>query len=266
MPTDLTEVSQFTANVPTPDDGEDVDAASVIQFAQPLADRTQYLKNLVPNYAWIGRRSLYALSNGHVWAGIVGGVIIGGKLLSNGSETDLGTGPWASNTWQYVYVYDDAGAPAFEVSTTAPLGHLMFKNGVATRRYVGCFRTDGSGVPVPMRYSDGQCTYRISSIASPAYAYYNVTGPASFADLSLAAWVPPHARVARLYAQLTLATGTAQLQLRTKGDSTNAWQSRTLTGPAADEWNVEIETDSTQVIQHQSDGKTETVYVTGFRE
>lgn len=264
MPTNLTEVSQFTANVPVPDDGEDADASSVVQFAQVFADRSQYLKNAIPELACLSRRSLYAPGDGSVrFDGLR--VVLSGKLYSLAAG-NLGVTGLASNTWYYVYVYVSGGALVTEYVTTAPDDSLCFKTGDATRRYVGPFRTDGSGVPLPMRYSDGHCTYRISATASPAHAYYNLTGPASFADLSLAAWVPPTARIARLFAQLTLATSTAQLQLRTKGDTLNAWQSRTLTGPDADEWNVEIETGSTQLIQHNADGQTETVFVTGFRE
>ncbi len=44
MPTNLTEVAQFTANVPAPNDGENANVASLIQALQPLADRSQYLK------------------------------------------------------------------------------------------------------------------------------------------------------------------------------------------------------------------------------
>ena len=53
-----------------------------------------------------------------------------------------------NNTWGHVYLYDDNGAPAVEVNTTAPVnyfGSAYQKTGDATRRYLGSIRTNGSG-------------------------------------------------------------------------------------------------------------------------
>ena len=47
MPTNITEVDTFTATVPVPNDGEGVTAASVLQFAQPLANRTKNLNGIL---------------------------------------------------------------------------------------------------------------------------------------------------------------------------------------------------------------------------
>jgi hypothetical protein len=44
MPTILTETATFDATVPTPDDGEGATGAGLDGMAQPLANRTQYLK------------------------------------------------------------------------------------------------------------------------------------------------------------------------------------------------------------------------------
>ena len=49
MASNLTEVAQFTANVPVPDDGDAVAETGLQNMAQALADRGQYLKNRVPD-------------------------------------------------------------------------------------------------------------------------------------------------------------------------------------------------------------------------
>lgn len=41
MPTNVVEVDAYTATVPVPDDTEDADSASLLQIAQPLANRTK---------------------------------------------------------------------------------------------------------------------------------------------------------------------------------------------------------------------------------
>lgn len=45
MPTNVVPVSSFDAAIPAPDDGEDVDRASLTQFVQPLANREEFLKD-----------------------------------------------------------------------------------------------------------------------------------------------------------------------------------------------------------------------------
>lgn len=267
MPTNLTETAQFTANVPVPNDGENANVASVIQALQPLADRTKFLRAGLPEYAWVGRRVVYAPGDGTVRVGPCGGVVLGGKLLSQGSETNLGSAGRASNTWFYVYAYESAGAAAFEESTTAPVASLAFKSGDITRRYVGCFRTDGSGVPVPMRYTDGHCTYRRSAcpeVSDPLQVL--TTGQlTSYADVSLASCVPPHAYIARLRARALYASNLVVFSLRTKGDSTASVR---ISGNDEVWADVDVETNSTQQIQYQvnnasAEGNLE---VWGFRE
>jgi len=54
-----------------------------------------------------------------------------------------------NNVWGHIYLYDSAGTPSVEVSTTAPdapyFATARSKTGDATRRYIGSVRTDGSG-------------------------------------------------------------------------------------------------------------------------
>ena len=47
MATPLSETAQFTASVPVPDDGDSATGAGLVAMAQPLADRTQLLKQRI---------------------------------------------------------------------------------------------------------------------------------------------------------------------------------------------------------------------------
>lgn len=255
MPTDLTEVSQFTANVPTPDDGEDVDAASVIQFAQPLADRTQFLRAGLLEYAWVGRRVVYAPGDGTVRVGPCGGVVLGGKVLTLGSETNLGSGGRASNTVFYVYAYDNAGTLTMVEDTVAPVASLAFKSGFITHRYVGYFITDGAGVPIPMRYVDGHTVYRRSAVlgspdklgvlGTPTGTPWNTLS--TWTDIPCSALVPAHARVARLRGRSSNSSGVTTIEVRTKGDTTAAWSVAYVGAGQTVDWTVALELNSSRV-------------------
>lgn len=47
MATDLTEVSQWDANVPVPDNGDAVNGPGLVNMSQPLANRLQFLRTLL---------------------------------------------------------------------------------------------------------------------------------------------------------------------------------------------------------------------------
>ena len=55
----------------------------------------------------------------------------------------------AASTWYHIYLYDNAGTPDVELSTTAPAspyrGTARSKTGDTSRRYVGSVLSDGSG-------------------------------------------------------------------------------------------------------------------------
>ncbi len=68
----------------------------------------------------------------------------------------------AAVDWWHAYLFRAAGTttPSFEISQTAPGPSRSFKSGDATRRYLGCFRTNASGVPLAVRASRGTYIYR----------------------------------------------------------------------------------------------------------
>lgn len=279
MPTNLTEVSQFTANVPAPNDGEAANAASLLQSIQPLADRTQYLKAAVANGAVVGRRLVYAPGDGTVHTGALR-VVIGEKLYSHAGG-DLGVTGLASGTWYYVYAYVSAGALALEYVTTAPDGALAHKTGDTSRRYVGPFRTDGSGVPLPQTYSDGECVYRRSQISSspsdplcplgtPGGSAWTTLG--SWTDVAVSGLAPPAARTVALRGLLSNSSGVTTLELRTEGDSTNKWSVAYCGSGATVHFTADVELSATSKAQARmvdassSSGQSGIVFVVGYRE
>lgn len=102
--------------------------------------------------------------------------------------------------WWYVYAYVTGGSIAYEITQTEPSAARVFKTDTSTHRYLGCFRTNGSGVPIAIRASRGRYVYRAhQTIATLTTAGVDTTQ-------SAAAYVPPHARIATI--ELYLARGT----------------------------------------------------------
>lgn len=278
MPTNVTEVSQFTTNVPVPNDGENANAASLLQAIQPLADRSQYLKNAIPELACLSRRSLYAPGDGTVRNDGLR-VVLSGKLYTLAAG-NLGVTGLASNTFYYVYVYVSGGALVTEYSTTAPDDSLCFKTGDATRRYVGCFVTEGSGAPVPMRYSDGECLYRRSAVlgspdklgvlGTPTGTPWNTLS--TWTDIPCSALVPPHARRARLRGRISNSSGVTTLEVRTKGDTTAAWSVAYVGAGQTEDFSVDLELNSSRVGEARmvdagsSAGQGASIWLAGFDE
>lgn len=98
----------------------------------------------------------------------------------------------AAADWWYVYAYINGSSLDWEISQTAPTGNLMFKTGDNTRRFIGCFSTNGSGVPYAVRARHGRYVYtEQQNLASSLKA-------TAATAVSLATHVPAHARLAKL--------------------------------------------------------------------
>lgn len=134
-----------------------------------------------------------------------------------------------NDAWYYIYAWSDSGSPGavkFQISldppteSSAPTVATGYKRGqTANYRYLGCFRTDNAGAPLPMRTVGGRCTY-----IEPA-VLHTVT---SNGLKSLAARIPPHARVAALRGTVTRASSTGNLSANVRetsggGVGTYAW-------------------------------------------
>lgn len=171
----------------------------------------------------------------------------------------------AAAAWWYLYCYNNGGTLDYEVSTTAPNANRVAKSGDATRRYLGCFRTTSAGAPIPMHATNGRVLYRRSGL-STAYDTFasnglraaDNTGSVSLTALSLAARVPPHARIALLRGTVTMgpsspaADASAALRFYTADDtSTHAVEVKAQTSASTDataQGDAELITTSSQAV------------------
>ena len=221
-------------------------------------------------WSWRGRRPTLACDGSNLIVGghkgcSIGSTQAGSVLMPADSGTTLALSGLTGSTWYYLYAYDDSSSPGYEWSTTAPDSSLSHKTGDETRAYLGCFYATGASAAKPFWMRDGEYLYRVSAIASTT-AYYAATASATFIDLALTAWMPPHARLARLRVRVDAVT-TTPWEGRTKGDSTSSWQTPYVPAATSAEWRVDLQTDSSQTIQHKSAADaSETIYVVGFDE
>lgn len=79
-----------------------------------------------------------------------------GAVLDVPSKISLTGLSFSAATWYHLYLYDNSGTPAVEVSTTAPAAPFYAtsrsKTGDATRRYIGSLLSDSSGTPGLWRF------------------------------------------------------------------------------------------------------------------
>lgn len=179
----------------------------------------------------------------------------------------------AASTWYYAYLGVDAGAIVLRVDVTGPADGMVWKTGTSLYRYLGCFRTDTSGVPLPLRAHRGRYLYRASAIAGGAGGAGGILraldggADASWTDVILrpsgttaAALIPPHARVARLRVSAWGGASGGSVQLRTNGDTT-AYVSVPVTAGADAVAFLEVETDEGQTLEYQVTGTAQAVVI-----
>lgn len=143
------------------------------------------------------------------------------------AATVLGA-PLANNTWYYTYTYLSGNTVRFVISTQGPDQYLRYRDGNTSRGYLGCFRTDGSGVIIPFSSSSGRYVY-----AAPR-AWEVGGGPTSLRMASLSAvgtttvaftgFVPPFAKTARIVYNLS---GDLTTTVTLAGVTASGWDSGT---------------------------------------
>lgn len=180
----------------------------------------------------------------------VGGTI-GASHVAGG---DLG----ATARFWYVYAYrDNGGALAFEIDVTSPNGARTHKAFSATHVYLGCFATDTTGAPLPMRAHRGRYTYRYSALGTTIRVLGTATPATAFAAVALAPFVPPYARLAHLRVSASSASTSAlgQVHVRTPGDTSGYFDLNVGvsdgTNDAFASMHVEIETNATREIEYR---------------
>lgn len=95
------------------------------------------------------------------------------------STNSFSSGTLAADKNYYVYAKVVSDALAFEVSLTEPDSARMWKNAtVGTHRFLFSFRTNSSGVALPMTMEGGTTLYRYSAITNTELRCLNTTAEA----------------------------------------------------------------------------------------
>jgi len=215
-------------------------------------------------WSWRGRRPTLVCDGANVIVGAHQGCAMGTSqstalFVADNTAATIVLSGLSSTTWYYVYAYNDAGACIYETVTTAPDASLSYKTGDKTRTYVGCFYALTASTARPFRMIGGQYTYGAENPVS-IVALAGGTA-ASFTDVVLTALLPPHARLAHLYAIVTAGGATDNALIRPKGSSNTGLPLY----PSA--CAVPMATDSGQIIEYQKNSATTlSLYVLGFDE
>lgn len=305
MTTTLTETSTFGASVAVPATGEARTAASVQTPFQELTNRSAYLRAATDGLVVWGHKARVApggTNNGNfaVYVPPIEAVsLLDGtswKAFTLAVETQLtsathfGSGTLANDTNYYVYATVSGGALTFEVSTTVPDAGLIWKTAaVGTHRYLFCFHTSSSGVPLAMQMSRGRYLYRFSALTATELRALNTSSATAATDVILARagtvgreLLPAHARIARLLSEVTAAGNhiddTVQVSYGMNGDlGTGSAFIHRVYGPssATNHAVFDCECDSARTIDYSitlsntdaGDPTTTTnLYVLGFEE
>lgn len=287
MPLALTPVAEFTVDqIVAPEDGDDLDAADVLAAEQLLVNRLAVTRTAIEaSILWSG--DMVVASGGTLtsFSITIGAILMVAaadttatiRALSKGATT-IGVSKvegapgtlGATARWWYVYAYlTDLGAVDFAISLTAPDASRRIKGGDFTRVYLGCFRTDAAGSPLPMQKAGGLCLYRASALGSNELRVVSASSATGATAQSLAALVPPHGRLARLALAATGDANEAALSIFYPGDTA----AKSVTCYAAtgfsNEVHADVPTDASQVVDWNLTGSgspAAAVRVHGFYE
>lgn len=119
-----------------------------------------------------------------------------------------GAATWPANSWLYIYAYEVGGGVGLLTSTTAPDAGLIFKSDDTSRRYLGCFRTDNAGSPLPVPMTAERGVYRY---VAPQVAAALGTDTV-YTAVALGSFIPPHARRVLMWATAVSETGVGAFQ------------------------------------------------------
>jgi hypothetical protein len=292
MTATITPVAKHTgATITRPVDGEragmDSGPAPLATLLQDLANRAQYARgaswgNMVGGDVFSvdtgGTSTVFTVrvsafeamvaqdTNGVFWPRFTTGDTTFSLADVDGSPANL-----SNSTWYYCYVgVNTDGTFRKQISTTGPGASRIWKSGAAdVWRYVGCFRTNGSGAPLPVRANRGRYVYQYSAITATGPHRVLTTGhDTSLTTVSCAAAVPPHARVARLRCQVGRSGTSGNAQLVTSGDTTNYFGVYVGSGGGTVESDVEMILDADRELDYLVDNASTacTLNVLGFDE
>lgn len=291
MPTTITPANTFDATTaitrPSPGErtGMETGASPLAPLLQRLADRDHALRlGTLGQMAGGDRMSVDPGGSSTVFAvrvsairsalikDAVDGVWRGVSLAAQTLGLTATAGPLAAlaaDTWYYVTLAVESGVPRLYINVFGPDDSGVWETGSPeTFRYIGCFRTDASGAPLPMRMHRGRYTYRMSSIGFGGYLSKTITTTA-WTAYDFSTGLPPHARIAHLRLLAVDATNPPLVQVRTPGDTASVFvcQGSATGTPCLATYSVEL--DSGQDVEAQIANATANaseVDVVGFEE
>lgn len=270
----ITPVSQATAALPVrPVAGErvmmDGGTAPLATILQNLYDRTEHAKDATQTaISWSGDFAVSgsAPNNISISVGAINSMVVNNgtalKALAAAAATitqtkiEGGGGTLtAAAQWWYVYAFNNAGTLDYQISLTVPNSSRTTKNGDSAYRYLGCFKTLSTGVPITCRASRGRYLYRASNQAVADLLVLTSGSATGYTTVPLAALVPPHARLAKLRGDLVNSTGGGIYfaSIQTDGDAGAMTGMQMGVAAAAGLTTIaqfDIETDSNQDVQY----------------
>lgn len=214
MPSAYTPSPQIGATDPPLPDGPPSNAAT----HRELLNNRQHLRGATwAQLAWNGRLRVTGTSNTvfSVEVGVIEAVTLRDSnsvwrpyYTTGVSTLDLthvegAPANLANDTFYYVYAWSDSAAPGsvkFQISTSPPTEvgsetvlRLWKRGQTANYRYLGCFRTNASGVPLAMRAERGRYLYdRSAGLADFEIGTVYNGGTLAATAVSAVAHVPPH--------------------------------------------------------------------------
>lgn len=235
--------------------------------AGPLSAITDDLSGLL-----VGPVFVEVTGAGAVNVGAVQCCVIGNVRRHTTGTSSVTLPSLSANTWYYLYALPDGDSGlAFELSPTAPSASSGYTQmtGDPTRRYLASLRADATPQLLPMRRVGSRTVYRRTDALATAMQALAAGAATSWADVSCASQIPPHARMGRFRAVLSGDPGGGSAELRTKGTSTYsaALQTPAIAGGMVASEEMEMETSGAQALQYQvSSLSSLSVWVTSFEE
>jgi hypothetical protein len=238
-------------------------------------------------YLLVGAPYMACENGSLIKVGGIQGIVLTGSPnanLQNVTELSFTPSSLSNNTWYYVYAFDNAGTIGLGKTTSAPDNNLAVVQ-AANQRYLGGFKTNGSGGIYRFRATRGEYLWDITGETANAFRVLSNGAATSFTDVSLASFVPPHVRRVKIRAAYSPnfnspspTFGTASI--RTKGGtggthpfsllgtSLDGATGRLATSLDTDNQHLDMLTDSSQAIQYVvSDANDRMdIHVLGFRE
>lgn len=182
---------------------------------------------------WIGNEPYVMCATGSTSLKVgpfLGVVIAGVELAGSASETTVTLdGAFSGTGWWYLYAKNNGSdVAAFEFSQTVPDAYRVLKTGDTSRRYVCsvyvAISTLHSEAVLSFRKERGVTTYRWSGLGIANFVAKGAGADITSTDVSLATYLPPHARMSRL-SLLLEATAASVLyygKVNPKGDTLGA--------------------------------------------